>query len=174
MEPNLLMILLSSGVVASVITSIINLASIKTTNKRLLRIEELKNDNSINTFRYTKLFELNVELNNLPDIDYTFLEKKNGQLVQSKEKLARVVGNSTNRFSEFVKIYNKSKPLFDESIITELQELINDEKAESNKIVKALYNGENSEISNLMKLRTNLEEKLQESIVIQLRGLIRS
>lgn len=174
MEANLLTILLSSGVMASVIASIINLISIRTTNKRLLRIEEFKNDNSINTFRYTKLFELNVELNSLPDIDYTLQENKNGKLVYCKEKVAKVVGESTNRFSMFVKIYNKAKPLFDESIITELQKLINDEKIESNKIVKALYLGENSDISNLMEIRIKLEEELQESIIIQLRSLIRA
>jgi hypothetical protein len=172
MKIDLLTVLLSSGVLAAIVTSIINLISIKATNKRLLQIEELKNDNSINSFRYTKLFELNAELNSLPEIDYTILEKKNGKLVQSENKKTKVVGESTNRFSMFVKIYNKAKPLFDESIISELKDLISNEKAESNEIVKALYTGGNSDISKLMTIRTELEEKLQESIVIQLRALI--
>jgi len=174
METNLLTILLSSGVIASVVTSIINLISIKTTNKRLLQIEKFKSDNSINTFRYTKLFELNAELNSLPDIDYTFLENKNGKLVQNQNKMAKVVGKSTDRFSEFVKIYNKAKPLFDENNISGLQNLIDSEKNESNTIVEALHTGKNSDISALMKIRAELEEKLQESIVVQLRTLITS
>ncbi|WP_321532355.1 hypothetical protein [uncultured Desulfuromonas sp.] len=88
--------------------------------------------------------------------------------------MAKVVGESTNRFSAFVKIYSKAKPLFDENIISEVQKLIDNEKAESNEIVKDLYTGQNSDISKLMIIRTKLEEKLQGSVVIQLRRLIRS
>jgi len=176
MKIDLLTILLSSGVLAAIITSIINLISIRTTNKRLLLIEELKNDNAINTFRYTKLFDLNAELNNLPDVDYTMLDNHEGKLVWSKDKVIKVVGESTNRFSMFIKIYNKSKPLFDENIISELQNLINSERAISNELVEILYAGRegNSDISNLMAIRVELEKKLQESIVIQLKALIKA
>ena len=174
MKTELLTILLSSGVLASVVTSIINLVSIRATNKRLFQIEKFKSNNSITTFRYTKLFELNVELNNLPNIDYTMLEKKNGKLVQNKEKVAKVVGESTNRFSTFVKIFNKARSLFDESVISEVQKLIDKEKTESNAIVKALYTGEHSDISNLMNIRNKLEEKLHKSIVMKLRALIKA
>lgn len=174
METNLTTILLSSGVLASVIASIINLISIKNTNKRLLQIEKFKNVNSINTFRYTKLFELNFELNNLPNIDDTFLEKQNCKFVHNDDKMGKVLGKMKNRFLEVVKIYNKAKPLFDENFISGLQNLINSEKNESNIIAEALLTGKNSDVSALIKIRAELEEKVKESIVMQLRALIKS
>ena len=104
------------------------------------------------------------------------LDNHEGKLVWSKDKVIKVVGESTNRFSMFIKIYNKSKPLFDENIISELQNLINSERAISNELVEILYAGRegNSDISNLMAIRVELEKKLQESIVIQLKALIKA
>lgn len=170
---NNLTIILTSGVVASLVTSIIAFINTNNTNKRLIQIEKIKKDNSIQTFRYTKLFEINEELNNLPDIDYTFLSNKNGKLIQDKNKLAKVIGQSTERFSKFEKIYYKSKPLIDEEFIIEPSKLIELEKTESNNIVESLYTGKSdNDISELMNIRNKLEEKLKNSISHQLRKLI--
>jgi len=170
----LIITVLTSGVLAATITSIINLISIKKTNKRLLDIENIKNKNSIQTFRYSKLFELNSELNTLPDIDYTYLKKKDGKLIQDKNLLAKVVGASTDRFSKLTKIYYKSRPLFDHEIIKMVEDLIAKEKDESNRIVANLYgSGEQNNISNLMNIRLELEENLRISIVKQLEKLIK-
>lgn len=174
METNLFTILLTSGVITSVITSIISFISIKSTNIRLLQIEKFKNVNSINTFRYTKLFEFNFDLNNFSNIDDTFLEKQNGKFVHNDDKMGKILGKMKNRFLESVKIYNKAKPLFDEKFISGLQNLINSEKNESNIIAEVLLTGKNSDVSELIKIRAELEEKLKESIVMQLRALIKS
>ncbi len=138
------------------------------------RTEKLKNNNDINTFRYTKLFELNEELNNLQDIDYTMLKKDNNEnLIQDKNKMAKVIGDSTNRFSDFSKIFQKARPLFNETVIVEIDKLIDEEQRESNTIVKKLYQqSETSDISKLMNIRQKLEKELQNTIVLQLRLLI--
>ena len=138
------------------------------------RTEKLKNNNDINTFRYTKLFELNEKLNNLQDIDYTMLKKDDsGNLIQDKDKTAEVFGESTNRFSDFKKIFQKARPLFNETVIVKIDKLIADEQHESNIIIKKLYQqGEASDISKLMKIRQELERELQDTIVLQLRLLI--
>jgi hypothetical protein len=172
MNTNLLTIVLSSGVLTAIISSIINFVSIRTTNKRFLQIENIKINNAINTFRYTKLFELNSDLNNLPDIDYTMLEKINGKMVQSENKQNKVVSECTNRFSSVTKIYNKANPLFDENLSKPLKSLFDTEKNESNSIVQSLYTGTHSDISKLLNIRIEVEEKLKQSITLQLRKLI--
>lgn len=170
----LLIKILTSGVIAAIITSIINLISIKKTNKRLLDIEKFKNDNSIQTFRYSKLFELNGELNDLPDVDYTYLKKKDGKIIQDKDLLAKVIGKSTNRNSSLTKIYYKSRPLFDREIIKIVQDLITEEQNESNRIVANRFNDVGQcDLSNLMNIRLKLEENLRNSIIKQLEILIK-
>ena len=114
MTPSLLTALLASGVIASLVTSLFSLYNLKQTNKKLVDIEKLKNENTIQTFRYTKLYEINIELNALPSIDYNYLESKDGQLVQSKELFKKVVSETTSHFSSLGKIFNKAQPLFNE------------------------------------------------------------
>jgi len=170
---NVLTILLSSGVIASVITSIFNLISIRNTNKRLLQVEQIKNDYSIKTFRYTKLFELNAELYNLPDIDDTFLENKDGKLVHSKEKFAKVVRERRSQNSNFVKIFFKAKPLFDKKIISNVNDLIQKEQIENDKIYKELCIGKDSNMNLLIDIRSKLENEFKASIIEQLEALIK-
>lgn len=90
--------ILTSGVVATAITSFVSWKSNKNTNERLLQIESVKNDNSIQTFRYTKLYELNVELNHLPDMDYTMLKKEGEELIHDSTKIEKVMGEAAKRY----------------------------------------------------------------------------
>lgn len=169
----LLITILTSGVIASTITSVVNLLSIKKTNNRLVSIEKLKNDNSIQTFRYTKLFDLNVELHSLQEIDYGFLKKYNGKLVKDKDMLAVVVEKNTERFSSLKNIYSKSRPLFDKGIIVRVEDLIISEKKESDKIISKLYsNRESTDLSKLIDIRMELESELRNSIIHQLELLM--
>ena len=139
------------------------------------RIKRLEYNNDIHTFRYTKLFELNIEINNLPDIDYTMIKiNADGNIVQDKDKVFKVLGKSTERFSTFTKIFQKVKALLDKSIILEINRLIKEEKNQNDKIVHSKSRILNTnDVYLLLEIRYNLEEELKNIIVLQLRLLIK-
>ncbi len=176
MEISTLTMLLTSGVIASIFTSVFGLITSNKASKRLKSIEEFKANNSIQTFRYTSLYNINIELNELPALSYNYLEHKDGKLEQSNELLTKVVSQQTDRYSRLINIYYKAKPLFNQSYIKTVENLINEEKKESNFLVASLHGGTENQgdLKTLLLIRLDVEKNLQESIVNQLENLIKA
>ncbi len=177
METSIVTILLTSGVIASVLTSIFGLITSNNANKRLKSIEEFKANNSIQTFRYTSLYNINIDLNELPAISYNYLEEnKDGKFEQNKELLKKVISKQSDRYYIWIKIYFKAKPLLNQSYLEKVENLINQEKEESKLIVASLYGDvkNQSDLNKLFLIRQDVEKCLQESIVNQLENLIKA
>lgn len=167
------MIILTSGVVASIISSIFGFITSNRSNKLVKSIEEFKANNEIQTFRYTSLYSINSELNQLSDIDYTMLEKKNNKLVSSEELTEKVVSAQTEQYGKLKKIYFKAKPLFNQSKLVEVEKLIDLEKNESNLMVDFLYGNSkvNGDLNKILLLREKIKVCLQNAIINQLQDL---
>ncbi|WP_442267384.1 hypothetical protein ACSIGC_06830 [Tenacibaculum sp. ZS6-P6] len=170
-------IILTSGVVASIFTSVFGLITSNNTNKRLKSIEEFKVNNSIQAFRYTSLYNINIELNELPAISYNYLEQEEGgKYVQSQELLAKVVSEQTDRYHRLISVYFKAKPLFSQTYLETVERLIKQEKEESNLLVGSLYGDlvNQGDLKKLLLIRQDVEKYLQEAIVNQLENLIKA
>ena len=122
-------IILSSAVVAALLTSVVNYLSARKTNRRLLEIENLKRESELETYRYTNIFESLKELNNLPDMDYTYLKPdEHGNLIQDKELFGRVVSKATERYSAVKKIFERTRPIISENFIIEVTPAIEERR----------------------------------------------
>lgn len=165
--------LLTSGVIASLLTSLFSLYNLKQTNTRLFELERLKNANTIQSFRYSKLHELNTELSALPAIDYNYLESKDGKQVENIELIKKVLLETTERFSTIKQFYSKVKPFLDEKYIERIDNLINDEQHESSKLVAVVYGGANVDIDvpSLLAIRLEIEKQFKHSITEQIKEL---
>ena len=173
MENTLLSIVLASSVIASIITAIFGIYNLKQTNKGNKDIETLKNDNTIQIFRYTKLFELNIALyDNIPDVNNDYTEIKDGKKVIIRDKYIIAVSNSAYRFSLIKKMFNKSKPLFKEDYYATINGLFDAEDREVYNLNKALDTGSKTDITSLFDYRKGAEDKLKEIIYKQLSELI--
>jgi hypothetical protein len=83
LDSDIYKLVLTSAVIAALITSVFNYLGARETNIRLVEIEELKRNSDLEVYRYTNIFESLKELNTLPDIDYTYLSlDENGNYVQ--------------------------------------------------------------------------------------------
>ena len=172
-------IILSSSVVAALLASVVNYLSARKTNRRLLEIENLKRESELEAYRYTNIFESLKELNNLPDMDYTYLKPdEHGNLTQDKELFGQVVSKAAERYSAVKKIYERTKPLISENFIIEVTPAIEEAEKQNNILTDSLYRNrplpEGVDVVTLMRARQYAEAEIKRIMENQVSLLTKS
>lgn len=172
MENFSLITFLTSTVIASLITSLFTLYNAIQTNKRLFDIEKIKNNYSLKTFQYTKLYDLYIEVANLAEIDSNYLELKDGQLVQSKELLIQVITNLKNRFYLINSVFRRAKVILSSDVINKINSLFDEEIKENEKLQTALYTGGKADWTTLVSLRVKIQKEMIQLLEENIRELL--
>jgi len=158
----ILILLLTTGVIAAVITSIFNLCVSLQTNKTLENIESIKFEHTLTVFRYEKLintWEQLIEIKQSCSLDVL------AELENPIEVSSETVNNIIKTLNNTLILYNKSAPLFDK----DLRKVINDSANEFTNIMIAhspqiLFLSSQSEtISSIPKKNVNDLKKISES-----------
>ena len=146
-------IITAAGVVAALIASLVNWINVRSTNSRLLEIEKTRQSGEMAAFRYTKLFELMQEFNNVPAVTYDL------------ENMKKLREDSTTRYHSIEKIFERAEPLLDENQSYEALETKKEAEQLSNKMVKQLYeNGEEVSLKDLLQKRQEFDQLAKTSI----------
>ena len=119
-------ILLTAGVIAAVIGSITNIIIALFNSSQLKKIENIKKDNQMNTYRYTMLYEL---IKNWHSYDSDFKGKTAGEIAFNR---------LLNLFMDDLGRYAIAKPLLKKSYVDALEV----KKKECEILLEALINAE--------------------------------
>ena len=176
LNSNLFKLILSSAVVAALITSIFNYVASRKTNARLLEIENIKRQAELETYRYTNIYDAIKEINSLPSIDYNYLRKdESGKMVQDKELFRQVVENTTERYSKIKSIYDRVRPLLDSGLTTDVTNAISEEQRQSNLLTESVYTNsplpEGVDVVSLMQARQKAETEIKKVMQSQVSKL---
>ena len=176
LESGVFKIILSSAVIAALVTSTFNYLSVRKTNKRLIDIESIKRQSELETYRYTNIFESLKELNNLPVISYNYLKSDGkGGFVQDKELFGQVVSKATDRYTAVMKIYEKTKPLIDEEIMSKVILAVQEAERQSNLLTESLYQNkplpDGVDVVTLMEARRLAENEIKSVMETQVSKL---
>ncbi len=168
-------VILSSAAISALITSIVNYRMVYKTNKNLLEIEIMKQESEITTFRYTRIFNALEEISALPIIDHTYL-KLNGQtLIQDEKLFQNVVEQKTTRYVSVTKIFERVRPLMDESFLPTAILIIEEANHQSDLLTEAIYTNkplpENLDVVTLSQTRENAEIEIIQSLNKQISSL---
>jgi len=127
--------------------------------------------------RYKEIYNALCSLNNMPTINYDFLDRKNGKSNYDFKKLKGVTQTITERYSKIIKQYNKVKPLLSKSIIDEIEIAIKRERDLSRQLSHALYTGQDitkaTPVSSLLNIKLEIEDKINNALVKQIRSLLK-
>lgn len=161
---------LSFAVIAAIAASAFNYYSIRTTNRCVLQLEAARQMPEVNTFRYTRLYEVLEAIRKLPDIDSAYGTIVNGKFVD-RNKFNRVVEATTQRISEISKLYENVKPILDSSIRGSVDKLMAEERAMSGQL--AARKGADAElpesvVADLIQLRFAVEEAFKDAVSRQI------
>ena len=179
LNSNLYNLLLSSVVIATVITSVFNYVISRNVDTRLLEIENKKRQTEIETYRYKNIQDAIKEINSIPMHSRNFLSKdEEGNLVQDKELFGHVIDKEKKRNSEIQKIYNKIKSLIDEDLTVEVSKKLEEEKRQVDLMAVFLYGKvplpEGVDVGSLLVVREEIEKSIREAMVLQVRRLTKS
>jgi hypothetical protein len=169
-------LILSSAVVAALITSAFNYLDTRNTNARLLEIENIQRQSELETYRYTNIFEAVKEINSLPSISYNYLrEDEYGKMVQDKELFGQVVADTSERYSEIKNIYDRITPLVETEIAMGATMAIQEAERQSNLLTESLYSNsplpEGVDVVTLMQARHVAENEIENAMKYQVSKL---
>ena len=171
-------IVLSSAVIAALITSVFNYVAVRNTNKRLVGIESMRIESELTAFRYTKVFDAIEEISNLPEIDYTYLRREGDRFVQDKALFGRLVSEATDRWATVTKVFERVKPLIDEAFLSDVDSAIAEVECQNTLMTKALYKNQplpvGIDVVTLMQSRQIAEGSIIEAMNDQVRSLTKA
>jgi 5'-3' exonuclease len=146
-------VLTASSVLAALITSIIGLLNIRMTNKRLLEVEETRQNGEVSSFRYIKLYELLDEFNEVPAVNYDLSDMK------------KLVEESTDRYHAIERIFERAEPLLDDTQTSDAVKLKAEAEHLSNRLVDMLYGGgEDISLKDLLIKRRDFDQVAKKAI----------
>lgn len=165
LNSNLYNLILSSAVVAALITSVFNYVTSRKTNVRLLEIENVKRKAELETYRYTNIYGAIKEIKSFPSINYNYLRKdESGEIVQDKELFGKVVSNTTERYSQIKGIYDRVRPLLDSGLTNYVTNALLEEEKQSNLLTESIYTNnplpEGIDVVTLMQARQKAETEI--------------
>lgn len=153
-------IIAASSVLAAFITSIVGLINIRATNKRLLAVENFRQNGEVSSFRYTKLYELLDEFNSVPAINYDLSDMK------------KLVEDSTTRYHKVESVFEKAEPLLDDKHTLEALTIKVEADGLSNRMVDMIYGeGEEVSLNDLLIKRRDFDSKAKEAISSGIKAL---
>jgi hypothetical protein len=148
-------IILSSALIASLVSGIFN----------VLWASKIKKNYDIDTFRYTKLYELNIELHSLTPMNYD---------LNNMENLAN---QSAERHGKVKDIYNKVFPLIGIKYRNKPSSILNEEEILSKKLVDWLYGNkkaiaEEVSVKELLLKRQDFEKSVKDACTSSLHSML--
>ena len=162
---NIIILGLTSGFFAGLISSIVNLITSYLNRKHERMVEAEKYQHSINDYRYKEIHKYLKDVCEIPNKDYA---------VQSKDKMMKLVEASNDEEERIVSIYRMSLPLLDKSLQEPLETVRNDIDAISKALVVYAYEDKESDygVDDLIlkrdEFRIKLIEALQKQLVVLL------
>jgi hypothetical protein len=161
--------IIGSSVVAALVTSVFSLVSARSAGHRLAALEQAKQEDARNTFRYTKLYEALAELRALPPINYRFHEVgESGDLVESRDRFGRVVEETTTRYGIVNAIYGRVQPLIEPNLRAGADQLFTQEREISSQFAEYAIGGQELppgvDIVTLLDLRRGIEEAVLRAV----------
>lgn len=151
--------LISAAVIAAIISTLIGgYFNVVWQNK-------IQYNNDINTFRYTKLYELNVELSSLTPPSYDLSD------------MQRIANQSAQRHTTIESIYNRAVPLVEKKHRQNTDQLRTKEVELSNNLVDMIYSdkkisAENPLLKNLLLKRQEFEKSVKMSFSVALLSML--
>ncbi len=112
MKNNFFTILLTTGVITTLLTSIINIIMTITTNNNVKAVEKLKRQYQIDFMRFEKVNSLRIELEKL----LFFLPNDVISVTESSEKKGEAVTRLINESEELIKLFELNMPFFDKDL----------------------------------------------------------
>jgi len=175
-DQTLYALLLSSGVVAAVVTAVFSSFSARSAGQRVFELEQIKHQDSRETFRYTKLYEALTELRALPPIDYRYGSfDESGEFVESRERFKVIVEAATGRHSDVSGIYGGVQPLIVPALRAEVDDLMAREQSMSDQLARYALRGEplpaDTDVVSLIDLRRDVEQAVVDAVRNQIERL---
>ena len=153
-------LLSASSVVAVVISSVFGLLTIRMTNKRLLEVERTRQTGEVSSFRYSKLYELLEEFNEVPAVNYDLSDMK------------KLVEESTARYHTIERIFERAEPLLDDTQTSSAIKLKGEAEHLSNKMVDMRYGGgEDISLKDLLIKRRDFDQLAKKAISSGIKAL---
>ena len=162
----------SAAVIAALITSLFSFKAMRETNKQLIQLERMRISADINAFRYTKIYLVLEEIQNLPAIDYTFLKQEGETFAQDKSLFKKVIEQISERYGRIRNLHDKVRPLINAKLLIHIETLMKEEQRQSNMLVKSLYENQplpqNIDVVTLSDVRRKIENELKRILAIQI------
>jgi len=119
--------------------------------------DRLKRESEFVTFRYTKTFAAFEEISNLPSINYGYLRRDGERFVQDRDLFRKVAEQVTERYGIVKEIYERVRPLMDQSLFDGVDRSIAEAERQSDLLTQSLY--QNSDFPAGVDAVTFLEAK---------------
>jgi len=149
----------ASSVLAALITSGINIFNIRSTNKRVLQIENNRQNTELNNFRFTKLYNTSLELEKIPAIIYDL------------DNVQKLSDDLNERYNRVKVLFNRVEPLMVEKLSVNTVEVLGEVELLTRKAVEAKYN--NGEIVSWKDLAEK-QQKFWEAFRVSLSNNIKA
>ena len=165
-------LVLTSGVVAALLTCLFNYLSIRSTNNRLLQIERQKRSHDIGTQRLTMLRGALDDLSKLASTGESWTNALLG-----KANLPDIAAAEAKKFMEVRSIYDRSMPFLDTDLISPIENIKKDQLELAHKMASGLDSPSDDlklSLNSLLALYTNFETVFRTSLGDQIVRLLRN
>lgn len=166
-------LVLSSAVIASIITSISSLVVAKSNNAKIEKIEKLKYNNDIQKDRYFDLKKYNSLLRELPSINYSLYD---ANMELSEERMKVIVSEATKRFHRVKDIYETVNPLIKTEYLRVTNEMFEEESIKASEMTRKIYENEldndKNSLKELLLTRQECEVNLKNALAIQIKEIL--
>ncbi len=152
----------SAAGIAALITATFNFVGLRKQHQRLLEIESFKKNATIESFRYTKVYEALTEIQGFPSINYDL------------RKMEQVVTDTTERYGKLKAVFTRIAPLLEPASILDTQALAEQEEVLSRKLLDHIYaGGTEVPLKELLLKRQEVEAGVVEVLSSSLAALTR-
>ncbi|PIP41951.1 hypothetical protein COX18_01870 [Candidatus Desantisbacteria bacterium CG23_combo_of_CG06-09_8_20_14_all_40_23] len=123
-------------------------------------MKKTRQSGEVSSFRYTKLYELLDEFNEVPAVNYDLSDMK---------KLVEV---TTTRYHTIERIFERAEPLIDDTQKSDANKLKTEAERLSNKLVDMLYGGgEEVSLNDLLIRRRDFDQAAKKAISSGIKAL---
>jgi len=123
-------------------------------------LKKTRQSGEVSSFRYTKLYELLDEFNEVPAVNYDLSDMK---------KLVEV---TTTRYHTIERIFERAEPLIDDTQKSDANKLKTEAERLSNKLVDMLYGGgEEVSLNDLLIRRRDFDQAAKKAISSGIKAL---
>ena len=123
-------------------------------------MKKTRQSGEVSSFRYTKLYELLDEFNEVPAVNYDLSDMK------------KLVEATTTRYHTIERIFERAEPLIDDTQKSDANKLKTEAERLSNKLVDMLYGGgEEVSLNDLLIRRRDFDQAAKKAISSGIKAL---